>query len=395
MTPEPSARDWLRLAQAFPRLGLLRDLLKQVPASQILQANHSQLSRWGVDAKSRARLAEPLPDAWLHWLEADPQHQVLSFDDPLYPPLLAELDHAPSLLWVKGNIDLLSQPQLAMVGSRNATAGGLDNARHFASHLAAQGLTITSGLAEGVDGAAHLGALDNQGHTIAVTGTGLDRVYPARHRDLAHRIARHGVLISEFPPGTPPLRGNFPSRNRIIAGMSLGVLVVEASVRSGSLITARLANEQGREVLAIPGSIHNPLARGCHHLIRQGARLVETAEDVLSELASMAARLGQSLSERLHSEQPGEQSAPAKPSPARKQPEPPDLHPLSSHDDEKNTPGERILEAMGYDPVDIDTLSQRLELTIEALSPILLTLELDGRVRQDERGRYTRCAKRS
>ena len=395
MTPELPARDWLRLAQAFPRLGQLRDLLRQSPASQILDANHSQLSRWGVDAKARARLAEPLPDAWLEWLDADPQHQILSFDDPLYPPLLAELDHAPSLLWVKGNVDLLSQPQLAMVGSRNATAGGLENARHFASHLAAQGMTITSGLAEGVDGAAHQGALDSQGHTIAVTGTGLDRVYPARHRDLAHRIARNGVLISEFPPGTPPLRGNFPSRNRIIAGMSLGVLVVEASVRSGSLITARLANEQGREVLAIPGSIHNPLARGCHHLIRQGARLVETAEDVLSELASMAARLGHTLSERLHSQQSTDPATPARLSPENQQSDESCHQPGSLQGKEENAPGERILEAMGYDPVDIDTLSQRLELTIEALSPILLTLELDGRVRQDERGRYTRCAKRS
>ncbi|MFA7632622.1 MAG: DNA-processing protein DprA [Thiohalomonadaceae bacterium] len=212
--------------------------------------------------------------------------QILVRQDPRYPPLLAQIHDAPLVLFVHGPIELLTTPQLAIVGSRNPSRLGEETAEQFAHTLAASGLTITSGLALGIDAAAHRGALAGKGQTIAVFGTGPDRIYPASHRDLAHAIVDAGsVLLSEYAPGTPPLPAHFPRRNRIISGLALGTLVVEAALRSGSLLTARSATEQGREVFAIPGSIHSPLSRGCHHLIREGAKLVETAEDVLEELA--------------------------------------------------------------------------------------------------------------
>ena len=213
----------------------------------------------------------------MEWL-SQPGNHVVHFQDAAYPALLKQIADPPPLLFVRGDRDYLAQPQLAIVGSRNPTHTGRALAREFAAHLASFGLTITSGLASGIDGAAHQGAIEAGGTTLAVTGTGLDRVYPARHRDLAHRVAENGALVTEFPPGTAPLAANFPRRNRLISGLSLGTLVVEAALRSGSLITARSALEQGREVFAIPGSIHNPLARGCHALIRDGAKLVESGE---------------------------------------------------------------------------------------------------------------------
>ena len=214
------------------------------------------------------------------WL-GQPAHHLLVWSDADYPPLLREIADPPLLLYVIGRREALASPQLAIVGSRNPSPMGRENAQAFAKSLAGAGLAITSGLALGVDGAAHRGALAAGGHTIAVTGTGLDRVYPARHRELAHAIAARGALVSEFPLGTSPRPENFPRRNRLISGLSLGTLVVEAALQSGSLITARLAAEQGREVFAIPGSIHAPQARGCHALIRQGAKLVETAQDIV------------------------------------------------------------------------------------------------------------------
>ncbi|MDO9323065.1 MAG: DNA-processing protein DprA [Pseudomonas sp.] len=222
--------------------------------------------------------------AALAWLE-QPQHQLLMWDAPTYPALLAELEDAPPLLFVAGDAGILESPQLAIVGSRHASRPGLDTAQAFARSLAQAGFTITSGLALGIDGAAHQGALDVAGKTVAVLGTGLQRVYPARHQRLALSIIEQGgALVSELPLDCPPQAGNFPRRNRIISGLSLGVLVVEASPSSGSLITARLAAEQGREVYAIPGSIHHPGARGCHQLIRDGATLVESVEDILQAL---------------------------------------------------------------------------------------------------------------
>lgn len=294
-------------------------------------------------------------DADLAWL-TQPRCHLLTWTDPDYPPLLRELPDPPVALYVHGDRALLTRPQLAVVGSRNPTPAGRANAAAFAKNLAGAGLTITSGLALGVDGAAHRGALET-GTTIAVAGTGLDRVYPPRHRELAHAIVNAGAIVSEFPLGTSPRPENFPVRNRIISGLSLGVLVVEAAERSGSLITARLAAEQGREVFAIPGSIHSPLARGCHALIRQGAKLVETANDVIEELAPLAALA------------------------------PPVAHesaPTLSNDESE------LLRHLGYDSVHIDAIIERSGLTIDRVSSMLLALELRGLIAVGPGGTYQR-----
>lgn len=291
----------------------------------------------------------------LAWL-AQPRCHLLTWTDPDYPRLLRELPDAPVALYVHGDRTLLARPQLAVVGSRNPTPAGRENAAAFAKSLAAAGLTVTSGLALGVDGAAHRGALA-AGTTIAVAGTGLDRVYPPRHRELAHAIVHAGAIVSEFPLGTPPRPENFPVRNRIISGLSLGVLVVEAAQQSGSLITARLAVEQGREVFAIPGSIHSPLARGCHALIRQGAKLVETANDVLEELGPLAALAIPAAHE----------SAPA----------------LSNEESE-------LLRHLGYDSVHIDAIIERSGLTPDRVSSMLLALELRGLIAVGPGGTYQR-----
>ncbi len=299
------------------------------------------------------------------WLSA-PDHHLLRLDDPHYPPLLREISRPPPVLFVRGNPDVLTLPQLAIVGSRNATAEGADTARSFAAHLAAAGFCITSGLAEGIDAAAHLGALQvSGGQTIAVCGTGPDSVYPRRHTGLADQIvAAGGAIVSEFAPGTPVSRSNFPRRNRIISGLCVGVLVVEASVRSGALITARHAMEQGREVFAIPGSIHNPVARGCHRLIRDGARLVETAADIGDELGGLLAGL-----------QPADELAQ----------QVADLHAAAP-----DTAHAGLLSAMSCNPVAADVLASRCGLTIGEVSSMLLILELQGLVRSLAGGRYQR-----
>ncbi len=297
----------------------------------------------------------------LAWLE-QPDNHLLALDDSRYPPLLRQLAYPPPLLFAHGLLDSLSAPQLAIVGTRNPTPQGRETARQFAAHLAEGGLTITSGLALGIDAAAHQGALSGGGWTVAVTGTSLERVYPAKHRDLAHAIAASGALVSEFPTGTPALAENFPRRNRLISGLSLGVLVVEAAVQSGSLITARLALEQGREVFAIPGSIHNPLAKGCHALIRQGAKLVETAADILEELGPLAAAGGCAPLETAAT------SADTPPDPEYRQ----------------------LLEAMGDAPAAVDFLVERCGLTAEVVSSMLLILELQGYVAAVPGGRYCR-----
>jgi DNA processing protein len=284
------------------------------------------------------------------WLGDETNH-IITLADAEYPQALLNIPDPPLLLYVKGQLALLHHSSLAIVGSRSATTQGIRNAESFAKALSQDGLCIVSGMAQGIDTAAHVGGLSAQGSSIAVVGTGLDRIYPTSNRELAHQLAENGALISEFPLGMPPLAHNFPRRNRIISGLSLGCLVVEASMQSGSLITARMALEQGREVFAIPGSIHSPQAKGCHALIKQGAKLVEKPADILDELGwlSSVAR-----------------------NPSNKQ----NFH--------------LIFEHLGYDPIDIDSLSQLSGLTVEALSAILLQLELDGQITTLPGGMYQR-----
>ncbi len=361
-------KQWLVLLHA-PGLGGrgMRTLLQQTgEPGPLFNSNRAALKQFGLKAQTIAHLRATeweSVDIDLAWLEK-PNNHILTLNDTRYPPLLKEIPDPPPVLFVHGDPMLLHNPQLAMVGSRNPSPGGRENAHDFARHLAMAGLTITSGLAIGVDGAAHLGALDGDGNTIAVTGTGLDRVYPARQKELAHQIAGQGALISEFPPGTPPLAANFPRRNRIISGLSIGTLVVEAALKSGSLITARLASEQGREVFAIPGSIHNPLARGCHTLIRQGAKLVETAGDIIEELAPLLGTLEST-------------SAKTADSPSS---------PTQSLDAEY----QQLLESIGHDPTSVDVIIERSGLTADVVSSMLLLLELEGYVSSATGGRYAR-----
>ena len=337
------------------------------------QASNDELLQAGINNRTINNLRKaPVNSiqADLDWLAASDKHHILTLSDSHYPSLLKEISSAPPLLFVNGDLGLLNDPQLAMVGSRNPTQSGRDLAYDFAKHLGASGFCITSGLALGIDGFSHKGALDANAPTIAVTATGLDRVYPASHRKLAHQIVEQGAIISEFPVGTEPKAQNFPRRNRIIAGLSLGVLVVEAAVKSGSLITARLANEQGREVFAIPSSIHNPLARGCHHLIREGAKLVETAEHILEEVAkALEFQLELPDISRVEKSETAHQSKPA-----------------------LDVDYQKVLDKMGYDPVSIDHLVVQTGLTAEELSSILLMLELQGHIASSGGGSYTRLA---
>ncbi|BAW81014.1 DNA protecting protein DprA [Candidatus Nitrosoglobus terrae] len=301
----------------------------------------------------------------LAWLK-QPNCHLLTLADKCYPVLLKEIPDPPPVLFIHGDLSLLSSPQLAIVGSRNPSPAGSEMAAQFAHYLGGAGLVIDSGLALGIDAAAHQGALAAKTPTIAVVGTGLDRVYPARHRALAYAISEGGALVSEFPIGTPPLPQNFPRRNRIISGLSLGVLVIEAALQSGSLITARLGADQGREIFAIPGSIHNPLARGCHRLIREGAKLVESAQDILEELGSLI-------------------NVVARPQPREVFKETSSL----SQDPEYQL----LLDNLGYDPVSVDVLVERCGLTAERLSSMLLILELQGLITTLPGGRYFRCSK--
>ncbi|MFP4276636.1 MAG: DNA-processing protein DprA [Wenzhouxiangella sp.] len=377
MTDRSRVSDWLALVLA-PGLGTRRfaEMCAYFGSpSGWIGAADRELGRAGLSTPQIRALHQPDSESMqrcLDWLAAD-GHHLVTIDDDYYPPLLRDITDPPPALFVAGQRACLLRPQLAIVGSRNATAGGLAHARSFASALAGGGLVITSGLAAGVDGTAHGACLEAGGQTIAVAGTGLDRVYPARHRDLARRIMGQGALVSTFPPGTEPRAGHFPARNRLISGMSLGTLVVEAGQRSGSLITARLASEQGREVFAIPGSVHNPLARGCHRLIREGAKLVETADEVLEELRPLASQLGLALAERLASIDNDDL----------------DLAAMAPHvqldDDHK-----RLLEAIGYDPTPVDEIIRRTQLTAAAVSSMLLLLELDGHVMAHAGGRYSR-----
>ena len=327
------------------------------------------------DAAMRAQIEQTL--AWA----ALPGNRVLTLGDTEYPRALLTIADPPPLLYVKGRTDLLAKPGIAIVGSRNATGQGVQNAERFAQTLSAAGLCVISGLALGIDAAAHTGACSaapDHGSTIAITGTGLDLVYPAKHRTLAHRIAEQGCLLSEYPLGTPAIAANFPRRNRLISGMSLGVLVVEAALQSGSLITARSALEQGREVFAIPGSIHSPLAKGCHQLIRQGAKLVESAQDILEELKiQYASSVLQHSTNTAHlpASDPVVTIAATEPSSAR-------LDPTT----------QKVMQAAGHDPASVDQLAARTGLPASDIQASLLMLELDRQFERLSDGRYQKLA---
>jgi len=297
------------------------------------------------------------------WL-ADPDHHLVEKGSDDFPAFLSKIPDPPDRLFVIGNIDALHMPALAIVGSRNPTEQGRRNAYEFAKHLGRSGFCIVSGLAQGIDAAAHEGALAAQAMTVAFLGHGIDQVYPAVNESLAKRIAQNnGAVCTEFPLGTPPRRENFPQRNRLISGLSVGTLVVEAASRSGSLISARLASEQGREIFAIPGSIHNPLSRGCHKLIRQGAKLVESADDIVSEL-------GPIIEHMVQIPEPAKHSDIGVPKP--------------------DTDYEMLLDAMAYDPVSADELANRSGLTIDQVSSMLLILELEGKIEAQAGGHYSR-----
>ncbi|HVR81962.1 MAG TPA: DNA-processing protein DprA [Luteimonas sp.] len=309
--------------------------------------------------------------AWL----AEPDHHLLGWQDPDYPALLRRIASPPLALFVAGDPACLWHPSVAVVGSRSPTAGGSDNAHDFAHALATSGLAVSSGLAAGIDTAAHEGALAAGGLTIAVLGTGADVPYPRANAGLHRRIIdNRGAIVSEHPPGTQARREYFPARNRILAGLSLGTLVIEAAERSGALITARLATESGRDVFAVPGSIHNPLARGCHRLIRDGAGLVETAHEVIAAIGPLAAELAEALRGRLAAPTSGARTAPAASAAA------------TGSDDPDY---QRLWQALGFDPTGMDRLVSRTGLTAAELSSMLLVMELEGRVAV-EHGRYSR-----
>ena len=369
---------WLRLTLS-PGVGneTARQLLTSFGSAQAVfdQSAASLRQRGSSDKLVSALLTEPPALAALlkttnEWLQAGSDRRVVALGDAAYPATLLNIEDPPLMLYMLGSIaerdptatEIIAS-SLAIVGSRNPTPQGESNARQFARAFAEAGVCVVSGLALGIDGAAHDGALLGGGQTIAVVGTGLDRVYPKKHLALAHRIAQQGMIISEFPLGTPPLMPNFPRRNRIISGLSLGTLVVEAALKSGSLITARLAAEQGKEVFAIPGSIHSPQSRGCHALIKQGAKLVELAQDVLEEMTLPLGGLAQGLTRPLG--EPGDSGA------------------ASSDDDP-------LMAALGFDAVSFDTLQARTGLDTARLQAQLLELELNGRVARLPGGLFQR-----
>jgi DNA processing protein len=350
---------WLRLLRT-PGIGRTsaRRLLAACGSPQAVFDARPTAWRELVGAEAASALKEPPPQheeqlaATRAWLDGDATRHVIALGDAAYPSTLLETADPPLLLYAQGHIDLLQAVSIAIVGSRNPTAQGTDNARAFAKHLSQAGLAVVSGMALGIDGAAHEGALDGPGRTIAVMGTGADRIYPARHRALAHRIAAEGLLLTEFEIGVPPLAENFPQRNRIIAGLARGTLVVEAALPSGSLSTARAALEAGRDVFAIPGSIHSLQSRGCHALIKQGAKLVESADDITSELHWKVERSIEARSE-----------------------------------ERQDSP---LLQALGHEPATLDALGARTGMSTADLNAQLLELELDGRVARLPGGLFQR-----
>jgi len=346
-----------------------RKLLDAFPTvKQIFSADDSTLKKTGLNKKSRASVYQPdweTIEADLVWLDM-PDHHLITINDEAYPTLLREIPDPPVVLFAHGCPEVLKTIQIGIVGSRNPDTAGRKTADEFARELVYAGATVTSGLALGIDGCSHQGALNANGYTIAVTGNGLDMIYPARHKTLAEKIVDNGILVSEFSPGTKPVAANFPRRNRIISGMSTGVLVIQAALRSGSLITARYAMEQGREVFAIPGSIHNPLAKGCHTLIKQGAKLVESVNDIIEELGFLATVV---IDENV----------------SRKN----DVK--NNHYEEKlDVDYKVLLDTMAYDPISVDRLIELTGLTTDSVSSMLLILELRGLVVSQAGGIYMR-----
>ncbi len=364
----------LTRAPAFDIATVSRALQIFGSARACIDASDAARKQAGISAAARQFLSSTkaaLSFAERAWLDS-PRHHVVPFTDRRYPTLLRAAQHYPMALYVVGNVDVLNDPQLAIVGSRNPTPQGQATARDFAEYLAARGLGITSGLAAGIDSAAHRGALAAQGITLAVLGSAVDVVYPRSNRGLSAEIQQQGGLVSGFPLGTSPRREHFPQRNGIIAGLSLGTLVVEAARRSGSLITAGLAADLGREVFAVPGSIHNPLSHGCHELIRRGAKLTETAHDILSELNFSTFFAHAALAGM---------TAPAAHAEA--------TIPASGMDKEHKI----LLDALGFDPADLDLLVVRTGFKPEAVSSMMLILELEGHVQAAPGGRYSRVVR--
>ena len=360
--------NYLALNQC-PGIGAIgfRQLVQHVDydVTALFKLSAHDLSALGLNPKQINGLQNPAWDSVeksLAWMDSSPNHDIVVISQSDYPELLKQLRDAPPVLYANGHTALLNSPQIAIVGSRLCTPGGAKTAASFAAYLAKSGMTITSGMALGIDKHAHQGALDNNGNTIAVMGTGIDRIYPSRNKQLAHKIAEQGLIISEFPLGTPPNPPNFPKRNRIISGLSVATLVVEATRKSGSLITARLSLEQGREVFAIPGSIHNPQAKGCHHLIRQGAKLVDQASDIIDDIGSLLGFVAQQAEST-----------------------------EGSGADDLDQEYRQLLDTIGYDPVSLDTLVERSGLTIEQLSSMLLILELNDQIQSAAGGLYIRC----
>ncbi|RUM90180.1 MAG: DNA-protecting protein DprA [Thiomicrospira sp.] len=376
MSDLDNLHDWLLLhfarvnAKQLPQITSYFGSISQAMAASQASWQSSQI----LTPKQLERLFDPGNDVliseavtWSH----QPEQTILTLEDASYPDLLKRISDPPILLYVRGDVSLLSEPQLAIVGSRNASKQGRLTAMDFAQYLASVGLTITSGLASGIDKAAHDGALQAeasnsdgmQGTTVAVVATGLDRVYPAANRELARQIAQNGALVSEYPLGTKPMAHFFPQRNRIISGLSVGTLVVEAALKSGSLITARTAVEQDREVFAVPGSINNPQAKGCHQLIRQGAKLVESGQDILEELSAI---LQLSLNAPSNAQE------------------------ASYNEKNKEEEPENLLRYIEFDPIGLDELAVLSKLPVSDIQSQLLMLELDGRIEALSAGRWRR-----
>lgn len=396
-TPDPQElADWLRLTlipgigsesqrKLLAALGLPEQIFAASPAQwrEVIGPRAERLL--ALDDAAEAEI-EAAIEAALFWA-AQPAQHIITLADPRYPPALLQTADPPILLYVRGRVELLSQPSLAMVGSRNATPQGLKTAEDFAATLAQTGLCIVSGLALGIDAAAHRGALRAGGSTVAVIGTGADRLYPARNQSLARQIIECGAIISEFPLGTPAAASNFPRRNRIISGLARGVLVIEAAPESGSLISARLAGEQGREVFAIPGSIHSPLSRGCHQLIRQGAKLVESAQDVLEELGEWSQQPVVAAPAAIPTMPPPLRAARAVQTRQAAATAPAESLPALAPGPEAD-----LLASLGHDPCSLDELALRSSLTAEALLAMLMALELEGRVAVLPGNRYQRLS---